>query len=113
VNPRLKAQVGSMLPNVTVWFWGHEHNQVIYKPYEGVLARCVGHGSYPVGITEIPAAPVFPQVPVAGVTLSKGSSFYAHGYAILDLDGPRATVSYYQDSDPENTAMFTEKLGAA
>jgi Calcineurin-like phosphoesterase len=113
VNPRLSAQLAGMLPNVTVWFWGHEHNQVIYERYEGVLARCVGHGAYPVGITEIPATPAFAQVPLVKVTLSKGPSFYSHGYVILDLDGPRATASYYQSSDPENTAMFTETLGAA
>ena len=113
VNPRLSAQVGSLLPNITVWYWGHEHNQVIYEPYQGVLARCLGHGAYPVGITEIPATQKYPQVPVAKVTLSKGPSFYSHGYVILDLDGPRATASYYQDSDPEDTAMLTETLGAA
>ena len=110
VNPKLSAQLGGLLPDVTVWFWGHEHNQVIYDRYQGVLARCLGHGAYPVGITEIPSPALFPQVPVAKVTLTRGPSFYAHGYAILDLDGPHMTASYYQDSDPEGTAMFTERF---
>jgi predicted phosphodiesterase len=108
VNPRLSAQIGGLMPEVTVWFWGHEHNQVIYEPYQGVLARCVGHAAYPVGITEIPDTAKFPEVPVAKVTLAKGPSFYSHGYAIMDLDGPRATASYYQTSDPEDQPMFTE-----
>ena len=111
VNPRLSAQIGSLMPDVTAWFWGHEHNQVIYKPFQGVLARCVGHGAYPVGITEIGAIK-FPDVPVVDVTLAKGPSFYSHGYVIMTLDGPRATASYYQSSDLENHAMFTEQLGA-
>lgn len=111
VNTRLLGQVGSVLPQTTVWFWGHEHNQVIYKPWQGVLGRCVGHGAYPVGITEVAATPEFPEVPLEPVTLSKGPSFYAHGYALLELDGPSMRVSYYQDSDPENVPMFTETLG--
>jgi hypothetical protein len=112
VNPRLQAQVSGLLPNVTVWFWGHEHNQVIYLPWQGVLGRCVGHAAYPVGITEIGPKPKYQGVPIADVTLSKGPSFYSHGYVIVTLDGPRATASYYQTSDPEDHAMFTEQLGS-
>ena len=113
LNEKLKGQVGPILPEVTAWFWGHEHNQVIYKPFQGVLGRCVGHGAYPVGITEIAAKPKFPEVPLEPVSLTKGSSFYAHGYVIMDLDGATAKVAYYQDSDAEEHAMFTETYGAA
>jgi hypothetical protein len=111
VNDRLNAQVGPVLPKVTAWFWGHEHNQVIYKPYQGVLGRCIGHGAYPVGITEIAAQPAHAEVPIQNVRLSKGASFYSHGYVIMDLNGPEAQVSYYQDSDPGDQAMFTESFG--
>ncbi|HLK63344.1 MAG TPA: metallophosphoesterase [Bryobacteraceae bacterium] len=111
MNTTLNQQVGPILPKVTAWFWGHEHNQVIYKPFQGVLARCIGHGAYPVGITEISGKPKFPEVPLEPVTLAKGASFYSHGYVVMDLDGPSAMVSYYQDSDPEDHPMFTEKLG--
>jgi len=112
LNARLQAQVGPVLPNVDVWFWGHEHNQVIYQEWQGVLARCIGHGAYPVGKNEIPAAPKF-NVPMQNVVLSKGDSFYSHGYVIMDLDGPAARVAYYQDSDPEDSAMYIETFGAA
>ena len=111
LNERLNQQVGPILPKVTAWFWGHEHNQVIYKPFQGVLGRCVGHAAYPVGITEIAAKPKFPNVPIENVTLTKGPSFYSHGYVVMDLDGPAATVSYYQDSDPEDHSMRTETYG--
>jgi predicted phosphodiesterase len=113
LNERLNAQVGSVLPNVTVWFWGHEHNQVIYKPFQGVLGRCIGHGAYPVGIMEIADKPKFAQVPLENVRLTKGASFYSHGYAVMDIDGASAKVSYYQDSDAEDHAMFTETFGAS
>jgi predicted phosphodiesterase len=112
VNTRLQGQVASILPKVEAWFWGHEHNQVIYKKWQGVLARCLGHGAYPVGIDEIPAKPRF-DVPMENVLLHKGDAFHSHGYAVMDLDGPAARVSYYQDSDPEDQAMFVESFGAA
>ena len=35
-----------------------------------------------------------------------------HGYAILDIDGDSAAISYFQDSD-EDDAMFTETLQKA
>jgi cholesterol oxidase len=113
VNGHLQGQVGPLLNDVALWLWGHEHNQVIYKNWQGVLARCIGHGGYPVGITEI-KGPKFPDVPIepAGI-LKKGSSFYSHGYAIMDIDGASARLSYYQDSDAENQAMFVEEVGVA
>ncbi len=113
VNPNLSRQVGPMLDKVTAWLWGHEHNQVIYKPFQGVLGRCIGHGAYPVGITEIPMPARHPEVPLVDVQLAKGASFYSHGYVMVELSGGSATVSYYQDSDSEGVAMFTETWGAA
>ncbi len=110
VNVKLQGQVGPILPKVDVWFWGHEHNQVVYKTWQGVLARCLGHGAYPVGITEIPVKPRF-EVPMENAFLAKGASFYSHGYCIMELDGPVAHVSYYQDSDPEDVSMFAEDFG--
>src|SRR5205085_467210 len=32
------------------WFWGHEHLCVIYKKFQGVKGRCVGHGCFPYSI---------------------------------------------------------------
>jgi predicted phosphodiesterase len=110
LNEKLNNQLAPFFPKVAVWFWGHEHNQVIYKRFQGVLGRCIGHGAYPVGITEIADKPKFSNVPLEPVTLTKGQSFYSHGYLIMDLDGPKAHVSYYQDSDPEDKAMWAEDL---
>jgi predicted phosphodiesterase len=111
VNPRLNDQVSSLLPNVDLWLWGHEHNLVIYQKYLGVLARCIGHGAFPVGVTEIPATPKFPDVPLAPLRLGDDGCFFNHGYAIMDLAGNTATISYYQDTD-ETTPQYTETLAA-
>ena len=34
---------------VTAWYWGHEHNCVIYDPHPrfGLLGRCLGNGGIP------------------------------------------------------------------
>ena len=111
-NEKLNSQVSSLLPNVDMWFWGHEHNLVIYQKYMGVLARCIGHGAFPIGVEEIPKQPKFTEVPVQNVVLGDNGVFFNHGYLIVDLAGDQASIAYYQDSD-ENNPQFTETLGAA
>ncbi|HUI57706.1 MAG TPA: metallophosphoesterase [Bryobacteraceae bacterium] len=111
VNDRLNQQVSPLLPNVDLWLWGHEHNLVIYEKYMGILARCIGHGAFPIGLAEIPKTPKFPEVPVKPIRLGDDGTFYNHGYVIMDLAGNSATLSYYQDSD-EDEPQFTETLAA-
>jgi 3',5'-cyclic AMP phosphodiesterase CpdA len=109
LNQRLYDQLSPTLPMVSLWFWGHEHNLVIFKEYMGVLGRCIGCGAFPIGIEEIPSKPKFSDVPVEDVKLSKGFAFYNHGYVIMELNGPAATVSYYQDSNEDNS-LFKEDV---
>ena len=108
VNPQLTAQLSPLLEKIAIWLWGHEHNQVIYKPYMGILARCIGHGAFPVGNGEIPNPAKFPVVPVEDVRLG-GDPFFNHGYVLMDIDGPNATISYYEDID-ETKPQYTETL---
>jgi len=110
VNDQLNGQLAPLLPGVDMWFWGHEHNLVIYQKYMGVLARCIGHGAFPIGSGEVPSTPKYPQVPVEPITLAENEGFYSHGYVIIDLAGSSARVSYYQDTD-EDTAQFFETMG--
>lgn len=109
VNDRLNVQIGPLLPQVAIWLWGHEHNLVLYKKQMGVLARCVGHGGFPVGLKEVPVQPKHPEIPVEDFRLQAGDAFFAHGYAIMELQGKNATISYYQDSD-EDKAVFVDRL---
>jgi len=116
VNLRLYSQLGALLPKVSLWIWGHEHDFVVYGPYRN-LARgcCLGHGAFPVGEDELKSQPNYPDVPVEkdadGVDIRLGTTagLYNHGYAIIKLDGTAGKVSYYQDSDEDNP-MFEQTL---
>jgi hypothetical protein len=111
VNQSLFTQLKTILDKTTMWFWGHEHNLVIFDKYFGVFGRCIGHGAFPVGIDE-PLETVLPGVPVnESVHLDKGASFYRHGFAILDIDGLSASVAYYEDSSPTK-ALYQENIAA-
>jgi hypothetical protein len=111
VNQKLFAQLQDILPKITAWFWGHEHNLVIYKPYLNVLARCIGNGAFPVLPSELGAPD--PSVPINPVTLAKDQAgFFAHGYVNLKLNGPDASVTYYQyDAGTRSeSVLFTEQF---
>jgi len=41
------------------------------------------------------------------VALSKGAAFYQHCYAMIELNGPGAKVSYYEDRDG-GKVVYTE-----
>ncbi|MGH7932146.1 MAG: metallophosphoesterase family protein, partial [Candidatus Binataceae bacterium] len=109
INQKLYQQLQSCLPEVDLWLWGHEHDLVIYKNYLRVLGRCVGHGAFPVALDELPSEPRFPNVPTEPVTLGNDGLIYSHGYATIVLDGPSATIRYWQDSTPA-TPLFEEKI---
>lgn len=117
VNLRLYAQVSSILQGVPLWLWGHEHSFVVYGPFMNLKrGRCIGHGGFPVSITEAPTKPAFPNVPLIttdangqSIKLGTTGALLNHGYALITLDGAAARVDYYQDSDPD-TPQFTENL---
>jgi predicted phosphodiesterase len=46
-GPDLKAALAG-LPPITAWYWGHEHNCIIYDKHPKFgLGRCIGHGGIP------------------------------------------------------------------
>ncbi|MFL6334292.1 MAG: metallophosphoesterase [Pyrinomonadaceae bacterium] len=110
-NPILKGQVGPLLPQVDLWLWGHEHDLVIFGEHLGLKrGRCIGGSAFPVGKYEMPDVQKNPEVPFnKDVVLNKGAAFYQHCYAVMRLDGPSATVDYYEDSDG-GRRLFTETL---
>jgi predicted phosphodiesterase len=116
VNQALLTQLGGILPNVTAWFWGHEHNLVIYDKFQGVLGRCIGHGAFPVGVDEIGRPN--PEVPIQAIALSPDTGdggLFQHGYVIMDLNGSAAHTTYYQfDADSqEEIELLVESFGEA
>ncbi len=113
VNERLLAQLKDILPQVTVWLWGHEHNLVVYKKYLDVLGRCVGHGAFPMPV-DGPQPTPFEDVPIEDVFLAKDAvgALFQHGYMLMTLTGSTATADYFQydaDNDRE-TVLYTERL---
>jgi len=109
VNTALEGQLASLFSGVTRWFWAHEHDMVIYKPWSGVTARCVGCGAFPVGADEIAATPKHPQIPMENVKLPLAGALYENGYAILRFAGDAATAEYYQTGN-ENAPLWQESF---
>jgi hypothetical protein len=118
VNNLLLSQFQDVLGDVQVWFWGHEHSLGIYAPYLGLeRGRCIGCSAIPVFVEPNHYTPQFPVplVPDPGnpgqpVRLGDNGTVYHHAYAIMELSGPTAKVSYYQDTDEQNP-VYAEPLG--
>jgi predicted phosphodiesterase len=109
LNLNLYRALGDLLPKVDLWLWGHEHNLVIFDEYVKLKrGRCVGCSAFPVGVDE-PAVRRHPEVPVKAIVLGTTEAFYQHGYATIQLNGDSATVSYYQDSAP-NQPLFVDNI---
>jgi hypothetical protein len=133
VGERMLAKLRACLhdPGVDVWFWGHEHDCLAYRPYLGVgAARAIGHGAlqYAVRRDDAPAMPGHPEVvgppegepgdgsdgraPIAWDYRGSwpgddGRLWLKNGFAVVDLDGGRLAVTYVDD---ENGEYFTETL---
>jgi len=101
---------------LAAWFWGHEHNLCIYEPYANLdFGRCIGHGAIPVFTSDNPykAIPNMDDPPklVAGTELKFAGDTYAHGYAMIALDGAKAAIHYFQETD-YTQPMWSETIPA-
>ena len=106
-NPNLLATFKSVLAEVDIWFWGHEHTLALYDPYLGLVrGRCVGASAVPVftnqqdyaddtsllnsGVTTLPTWN-------PAVNLGSTDGAYNNAFAIMTLNGAEAAVvNYYQ-----------------
>jgi hypothetical protein len=104
----------NLLQGISAWFFGHEHNSVIYKPYAGVSrARCVGSSAVPADPKDgDPYKALSADIPWDGqAQLSISDDLYTHGYAIMDLDGAAAQVRYYQyPAGKSGELLFQEEI---
>lgn len=86
---------------IKVWFWGHEHRCVIYKPHMGVdFGRCIGHGGVPVYNWRKQKDP-YPDPAVweyRDRLPGKLQPWAYMGFAVLDFDGPKIDVKYYNEN---------------
>ena len=113
-GPKLQAALADLLQRraITAWYWGHEHNCIIYDAHEtfGLLGRCVGHGGIPSPRkTEVMEAPMvrtlsniaWKRLEAAGEAPScmvldgpnslvpgEENKFGPHGYLTLEFAGP-------------------------
>lgn len=122
---------------IFAWYWGHEHRCSIFEEPDkefGILARCIGHGGMPQprGTTRylprVEEADFLRAVwrrsdaeEVAGNQLSsvvvldgpnkfipgEEDRFAPHGYAVLNLDGPRLVE---QVMDAEGGVIYERTL---
>jgi hypothetical protein len=117
-NPRLKAAydrlkaTGKAIPG---WFWGHEHNLCIYKPYLGLeYGRCLGHSAIPVFAQDNPytVVPTIDDPPaiVEEAKLSVSDGVYAHGFAMLKLQPSSVAVDYFEDRNGTAHRTYSETI---
>ncbi len=134
VDTDIWRQLGPLFgDHVAAWFWGHEHNLVIfedeYRPADWpsdlgadgatlrVLpkGRCCGHGAIPVHESEKPYAQTYP-VPLKDPRLTLGltDGWYNRGFEIIDLAGAGdpARVRYFQVAgvDPTPLMIYEETV---
>jgi hypothetical protein len=109
VNDLLLHQVHDLLPQITAWFWAHEHNLVIYKEYLNIHARLVGHGAFPVGMPEL-SPPKHPIPFHQEVTLGNDGTCFNHGYALITLSGVQGRTDYYECLPGGDKLNHTELL---
>lgn len=100
---------------IAAWFWGHEHNLSIYRPYLNLRrGRCLGHSAIPVFAQDEPYQTVagiedLPQT-VDATKLSMADGVYSHGFAMLALGPKAATADYFEDRGGTAVKMYSETI---
>jgi predicted phosphodiesterase len=113
LNESLQAIFQPYYDQVAAWFWGHEHNLILFKdslPFTGDIhplrkGRLVGCSAYEETIEELPysitpackAAEFMEKMPQLQVSKYRSDlqKFYDHAFAMLDVSPERITASYY------------------
>jgi hypothetical protein len=132
-GPKLQTALRPLLDGraITAWYWGHEHQCVLYDPHPtwGLLGRCLGNGGIPEprkdevkqAPTERAIGPIMwkrlaatpdgatsialdgPNVDIPG----DEEKFVPHGFMTLEFDGPRLTERVFL---PDGTELFSKVI---
>ena len=116
-NEKLLGQIRPHLDEVTLWLWGHEHNQVLYGPWQGVeRGRCLGASGVPTPASSnaYSLAPGFkgwtsPPLLVDPKTRLKEDQrlgLYNLGYGLIDIDGMNASAVYLEFNSTKNISSI-------
>jgi hypothetical protein len=99
---------------IDLWMWGHEHLCVVYKPFKGITGRCIGHGCFP--YSKQSGKPSFsgPSYPQVEWVLKAGDPNRpkrgAHGFALLEIDGDKLKISYFDEAGGLENSSYEEEL---
>jgi len=132
-GPKLQVALGDLLRRnaIFAWYWGHEHNCVIYDEHEGfgLRGRCIGHGGIPSPRkTEVMEART--EKRLAGIAWKRLSAnrdapsclvldgpnplikneeerFGPHGYLSLEINGPHLVERIHL---PDGTKILEGQL---
>lgn len=124
INGSLWSAFSPYFESVSLWMWGHEHNQQLFYPgmFGLAMGRLLGASAYEEAADDsgLAAQNALVQVPaIPGLTPANG--YYNHGYAVIDLagSGAGATVAYYAfpswdqgyaPESPTGTLLATDTL---
>ncbi|HEV2988078.1 MAG TPA: metallophosphoesterase [Candidatus Angelobacter sp.] len=127
-GPKLKEKLKTILEGkkIFAWYWGHEHECVIYDHHDGwnLYGRCVGHAGMPEVRPKAWGAPVKSRQlrrlekkgDVPGALVLDGPNllipkeeekFTPHGFVTLEFDGPRLVERYH---DPDGKEFHSAEL---
>ena len=99
VNNRLVKSFLDHSDKISAWFWGHEHNLVIFDDgqYGYKKGRLIGCSGYEEAERDNPYEQKN-DAPTMNLDykLDLEDKFYNHGYAIITLNGADASAEYYQ-----------------
>ncbi len=121
VNERLLSQFAPWLDGIDLWLWGHEHCQLVYAPFAGVVrGRCLGAGAIPTlpgerpydAATDLPPGGDVPGLvddPASRLRLDAATGLYDLGFALLSLDGPALSAAYYSFDEARGAAVVHEE----
>ena len=106
VNESLLATFSPYFDRVAAWFWGHEHNFVLFEDGQHGLkrGRLIGCSSYEESLDEDPyrikynAVSYIQNMPQLELSPYRSGlqKYYNHACALLELSGSEIEVSYFQ-----------------
>jgi hypothetical protein len=101
-GPKLQLALKHLLTTgrVRAWYWGHEHDGVIYDvhPEWNLFGRCLGNGGIPQAPKdEVRSAPADPHHPAAEGTTWRRLEKNDNAPGCIVLDGPNAAMKKESD----------------
>jgi 3',5'-cyclic AMP phosphodiesterase CpdA len=122
INHKLLDPLKPYLDQISLWLWGHEHNQSIFASFAGVQrGRCIGASAIPVpgaeSLYDVPQKLQNQDVPQLAndtedikLQVDPELGLYNLGYAVVSLNGATGQADYFQYNSSQDTeaVMFQE-----